>query len=399
METRRLCIAALLRAASAGCSGVVLGLHLAAGGFAESSIGFVVSAGIAGGGFAALAVTGASGRLPPKRTLILLSVLSALGAAVVMLPLVPWLAAAVAFLGMLNGVGRDRGAAMVIEHAILPSFTDARGRTRVFAFYNFSQDIGHAIGGLLATIPEILRRTTDLSGPASLRCALGLAAALSLGSTACYLRLRLRSTASDASLLRDVSRETKRRLGRISALFGIDSLAGGFLTSSLISLWFHQRFGAGEGAVGLLFFASRAANAGSHLLAARLAARFGLLKTMVFTHAPSSLLLVTVAFAPSFPVAAILFLLREGLVEMDVPTRQSYVMTVVRPEERTFASGVTNLVRTASWAVMPSLAGVFMQSVALATPLFLGAGMKIVYDVLLWLSFRRLRPPEERGGA
>jgi len=148
-------------------------------------------------------------------------------------------------------------------------------------------------------------------------------------------------------------------------------------------------------AIGVLFFGARVLNAFSHLGAAWLARRIGLVNTMVFTHIPSSLLLCTVPFAPSFGVAAVLFLIREGLVEMDVPTRQSYVMAVVRPEERTFASGVTNLVRTASWAVMPSLAGLFMQSLTLATPLFVGAGMKITYDVLLWLSFRRIRPPEE----
>jgi predicted MFS family arabinose efflux permease len=118
---------------------------------------------------------------------------------------------------------------------------------------------------------------------------------------------------------------------------------------------------------------------------------------MVFTHIPSSVLLVTVAFAPSFPVAAVLFLLREGLVEMDVPTRQSYVMAVVRPEERTVASGVTGLVRTAAWAIGPVVAGVFMQGVSLMSPLLIGAGMKIAYDVLLWGAFRHERPPDEAG--
>jgi MFS family permease len=127
-----------------------------------------------------------------------------------------------------------------------------------------------------------------------------------------------------------------------------------------------------------------------------LAQRIGLVNTMVFTHIPSSLLLVTVAFAPNFWVAAVLFLLREGLVEMDVPTRQSDVMAVVRPEERTFASGVTHLVRLGGWAVAPSFAGFLMQYLALGTPLFIGAGMKISYDILLYFSFRGIKPPEEK---
>src|SRR5205814_7353889 len=139
------------------------------------------------------------------------------------------------------------------------------------------------------------------------------------------------------------------------SLFALDSLGGGFLTTALLSFFFFARFGVSPATVGLLFFGARLANALSHLLAAWLARRIGLVNTMVFTHLPSSLLLVTVGFAPSFPVAAVLFLLREGLVEMDVPTRSSYVVAVVRPEERTFATGATLLVRLAAWAVAPAL--------------------------------------------
>jgi predicted MFS family arabinose efflux permease len=124
---------------------------------------------------------------------------------------------------------------------------------------------------------------------------------------------------------------------------------------------------------------------------------------MVFTHIPSSLLLVTVAYAPSFPVAAALFLLRESLVEMDVPTRQSYVMALVRPEERAVASGVTQLVRVGAWAVAPVFAGLLMEGVSPALPLVVAAALKITYDVALWRAFRHVRPPEERqhesGGA
>ncbi|MGH7857715.1 MAG: MFS transporter, partial [Candidatus Binatia bacterium] len=188
---------------------------------------------------------------------------------------------------------------------------------------------------------------------------------------------------------------TRAVLQKISALFAVDGLAGGFLSTALLSYFFFLRFGVSEGVIGALFFGARLLNAISHLGAAWLARRIGLVNTMVFTHVPGSLLLVTVAFAPTFPVAAVLFLLREGLVQMDVPTRQSYVMAVVRPEERTVASGVTHLVRLVTWAVAPPLAGRFMQDVSLATPLVVGAAMKIVYDVLLYAAFRREKPPEE----
>ena len=149
--------------------------------------------------------------------------------------------------------------------------------------------------------------------------------------------------------------------------------------------------------IGALFFGARILNALSHLAAAWLARRIGLLNTMVFTHIPSSLLLVTMAFAPLFPVAALLFLLREGLVEMDVPTRQSYVMGVVRPEERTVASGLTHIVRLAAWAIAPAFAGLLMREGSLATPLVLGGALKIAYDIALYVAFRGIRPVEEEA--
>jgi MFS family permease len=165
----------------------------------------------------------------------------------------------------------------------------------------------------------------------------------------------------------------------------------------MLSFFFFERFGVSEMVVAGLFFGARILNAISHLGAAWLARRIGLVNTMVFTHIPSSLLLVTVAFAPSFPVAAILFLAR--CLEMDVPTRSSYVMAVVEPTERTLVSGITTLVRLAAWAVAPAFAGLLMTDRTLFLPLVIGAGMKIAYDLLLWRAFRHVRPPEERDSA
>jgi predicted MFS family arabinose efflux permease len=222
-------------------------------------------------------------------------------------------------------------------------------------------------------------------------------AAIQLIMALAYARLSSGAQPRPALVRITLAPESRRTLWKISSLFALDSVAGGFLTSAMLAFFFYERFGASEVAVGLLFFGARVANAGSHLGAAWLAKRIGLVNTMVFTHIPASLLLVTVPFAPSFEVAAVLFLLREGLVEMDVPTRQSYVMAVVRPEERTFASGVTHLVRLCGWAVAPGFAGMLMQGLSLAAPLAIGAGMKISYDILLYLAFRGHRPPEERA--
>jgi MFS family permease len=387
--------AAFLRSLAIGMAGVLAGLHLAATGLDTAGVGAVVAAGLGGAAAFALFATLWGDRLGRKRVLIALSLLSAVGGVVVALGSGLLLLAAAAFLGMLNGMGRDRGAALILEQAMLPATTDERGRTRAFAWYNVAQDAGHALGGLAAGLAALLRGVAGAGPVASLRISMVAYATLCLAGGAVYVGLSPLSARPPVPRNLSLAPECRRLLARISALFGLDSLAGGFLTTALLSLFFHQRFGVGEVEVGALFFGARILNALSHLAAAWLAARIGLLNTMVFTHAPSSVLLVTVAFAPSFPVAAALFLLREGLVEMDVPTRQSYVLAVVRPEERTVASGVTHLVRLGAWAVAPAFAGLLMVAGLQKWPLVIGAAMKLLYDFLLWQAFRHVRPPEE----
>jgi hypothetical protein len=297
---------------------------------------------------------------------------------------------------MVNGMGRDRGAALVLEQAVLPGTVAPLERTRLFAVYNVLQDAGHAVGGLAAALPSLIRRVSTVDEASAFSASVLCYAAVAAVPILLYLRLSPAVEASKVAARTPLTPATRRTLWRISSLFFLDSLGGGFLTTALLSFFFSERFQVGPGTIGVLFALSRVANALSHLGAAWLARRIGLVNTMVFTHLPSSLLLVTVAYAPSFPIAAALFLLREGLVEMDVPTRQSYVMAVVQPEERTFASGITHLVRMAAWAVAPSFAGVLMSGTSMVLPLLMGAGMKVVYDVLLWVAFRRAQPPEER---
>jgi MFS family permease len=389
--------AAFVRALATGLIGVLLGVYLARMGLDAGAIGWVVSAGLAGAASGTFVVTWSADRLGHRRVLLALSLLAAGGGLALLASSHPLVLAAAAFLGMANGMGRDRGAALVLEQAILPATVGEGARTLAFAKYHLLQDIGHALGGLLAAGPSLLATAGLLTGAAGARAAIAVYAALSLVPAAAYLALS-RAVESPALAGRvRLAPESRRILWKLSGLFAVDSVAGGFLTTALLSYFFYERFGVGLAAIGPLFFAARVANALSHLGAAWLARRIGLVNTMVFTHIPSSLLLLTVAWAPSFPVAAALFLLREGLVEMDVPTRQSYLMAVVRPAERTVASGVTHLVRMAGWAVAPAFAGLLMEDVSLMLPLAVGAGMKIGYDLLLWRAFRHLEPPEERA--
>ncbi len=398
MTDRRILYAtAFIRALATGMVGVLLGIYLARLHLSPSQIGFVVGAGLVGNAAATLLTTALGDRWGRRRFLIGLTLATAAGGLAVSLVSHPLALGVAALLGMVNGMGRDRGAALVLEQAMLPgTVTDAQ-RTRAFAWYNVTQDVGHALGGLMAGLPVLLREVQPLSEETSFRLAMGTYSLLVLLPFLLYLALSRHTEAVGGLETRTVLPESRRLLWKISSLFALDSLAGGFLTTALLAFFFYAHFGVSEEFVGLLFFAARLANALSHLGAAWLAKRIGLVNTMVFTHIPSSLLLATVPIAPTFPVAAALFLLRESLVEMDVPTRQSYVMAVVRPEERTLASGVTHLVRMAGWAVAPFAAGLFMEGMSLATPVFIGAGMKILYDLLLYAAFRNLKPPEERG--
>jgi MFS family permease len=393
-DRRRIYVAAFLRALATGMVGVLLGLHLARLGFSASAIGLTISAGLGGAVAALFIVTWWGDRLGRRRCLMALSLLGAAGGTLVAFggPLALVIAAAV--LGMMNGMGRDRGAALVLEQAILPALATDTERTKSFAWYNLLMDIGHALGALLAALPELLR-VQGIDEALAFRLAFLLYALLLAAALPLYARLSDQSE-TPATIRQIISPQSRSILWRISALFGVDAVAGGFLGASLVSYFFFERFGASAAMIAGLFFAARCLNAVSHLGAAWLAVRIGLVNTMVFTHIPSSVLLATVAFAPSFPIAAILFLLREGLVEMDVPTRQSYVMAVVRPEERTFATGITHLVRLGGWAIGPGLAGWLMQTVAIGGPLVIGAGMKIAYDLALWRAFRHIKPPEER---
>jgi MFS family permease len=389
---------AFLRSLATGMMGVLLGIHLAKIGFDEGAIGLVIGAGLAGAAGAALLATFGSDRAGRRRSLILLALLGAAGIVVFTFTTTVVACAVAAFVGMLNGMGRDRGAALILEQAVLPSTVDDTGRTGAFAWYNVLQDAGHALGSLAAGLPALMRAAGGLGELASFRTAFVVNAALVLVPAVLYLRLSPGVETPARAVRARVSPHTRRVLVRISSLFALDSLGGGFLTTALVALFFYKRFHVSEAVVAILIVCARLLNALSHLGAAWLARRIGLVNTMVFTHMPSSLLLITVGFVPSFPVAAALFLLREGLVEMDVPTRQSYVMAVVAPAERTLASGVTHLVRLGGWAVAPLIAGHFMKG-ALGVPLIIGACLKLVYDVLLYVAFKEVKAPEERREA
>jgi len=397
LHDRRIVFAAsFLRAVANGLIGVIAGIYLAELGFEPAAWGAVLGAGVAGTAVGAAGVMFWGDHFGRRRWLIALGALAAAGGIVFAFSSQILVLGAAAFLGMLNSLGKDRAAALALEQAILPSTGGDADRTRAFAWYNVIQDVGHALGAGLAVVSPFLREFAGLTPLDSLRGTVVVYALLYAGTAVLYLKLSKRAEAPAAALEVRVTPGSRAILTRMSFLFALDSFAGGFQGSALFAFFFHQQFGASEATVGMLFVGARVMNALSHLGAAWLASRIGLVNTMVFTHTPSSILTFTIPFTGSFEVAALLFLLREGLSEMDVPTRQSYLMAVVRPEERTFAGGVTNLARMVARAVAPVFAGAAMQTVALGAPIMAAACLKVLYDGLLYFSFRKIKAPEER---
>ena len=393
--------AAFLRAVGVGLTGVVLGIYLARTGFSAGLIGLVIGSGFAGIALGTLVVGLKSDRLGRRRTFVLLALFTAAGGTGLALTVRPLVVLSAAFVGMVNGMGRDRGAAMALEQAVIAHMAADSKRTWLLAWYNVVLEGGSALGALAGALPYFLRRWEHVNELASYQLTFGLYAVLSLVSCFLYLSLSPRVELGSANPSASpravgVSEASRKIVTRLAALFSLDGLGGGFLTGALLAYWFFRRFAIAEGTLGPLFFAAAALSAASYPMSAWLAKKIGLLNTMVFTHIPSSLFLVALPFAPTLSAAVALFLARACLVQMDVPTRQSYTLALVRSEERTYASGVTNLTRNLAWVGGSSVAGFAMQSWSLAAPLYLGAGLKIAYDTLIYRAFRRLEPPEER---
>jgi MFS family permease len=390
--------AAFLRSVGTGLMGVVLGVYLSRSGFSSFEIGLVLAAGLAGSSVATFAASFRADRFGRRRTLVVLSALLSVAGIALAFVHRPGLLLPLVFVGMLNGAGTDRSAVFAIDQAILPGLVTEDRRTWTLSWYNVLLDTGGALGALSAVLPELLRQRFAVNSAIADSTVFLIFAGLGIASALLYLGLS-RSTevlaVPEALQPVPVSPKSKRVVARLATLFALDSFGGGFLTDALVAYWFFRRFGMAEHQLGLLFFGVHILNAFSHVGAAWLAKRIGLVNTMVFTHLPSSLLLIAVPFAASLKIAMTLFLLRESLVEMDVPARQSYVAAVVTPQERTYASGITNLTRNVFWAVGSGVAGLFMQEVAFSAPLVIGGGVKIAYDLLLYRGFRPQKSTQE----
>ncbi|MBI4505829.1 MAG: MFS transporter [Chloroflexi bacterium] len=387
---------AAVRTFAYGFLSVVLGLYLDALGLDAAAIGAVFTAALAGGAAMTIWLTAVADRLGRRRVLSAGAVLMGLAGAVFAVTDQPAVLMFAAILGTISPSGKEVGPFLSVEQAILPQTTPDAQRTSAFAAYNVVSSLAGALGALAAALPALL----GLDGLAGYRLLVWAYAAAALVLLALFARL---SSAAEAQQTKAAG--ARPRLGlhrsrgvvlRLAALFAVDSFAGGFVVQSLVAYWFYLRFGADMAALGLIFFGANVLAALSFFAAAPIARRIGLLNTMVFTHLPSNVLLMLVALMPSLELAAAMLLVRHLLSQLDVPTRQSYTMAVVAPDERSAAAGLTQVARTAAAAVAPGFTGAALAVPALGLPFVIAGALKIVYDLAILAAFRSLRPPEEK---
>jgi MFS family permease len=386
-----------LRMLSYGFLSVILALYLSAIGFSVLQIGTLFTVALGGGAAATTVISLLADRWGRRITLIVSSVLMATAGAALATGTSFPLLLVFAALGTLSPSGQEIGPFQSLEQAALSDARAEPGRVMPYAWYNLVGYLAVAVGALAAGVAPTALQAAGWMPLAAQRTLVWAFAAIGLVLIGVYLPL---SPSVEAPLRQAASGTPRPGLYRsrgivlrLAALFGLDALAGGLIVQSLIAFWFHQRFGVGLERLGPLFFGTNLLSARSSLVAARLADRFGLLNTMVFTHLPSNVLLAMVPFMPSWPLAALVLLARHALSQMDVPTRQAYTMALVAPEERAAAAGVTNAVRPAASSVAPAISGLALQTAANGLPFVLSGGLKIVYDVLLWLMFRQVSLP------
>jgi len=394
----RLIIAAKgARAFAFGLNSVGLGLFLAEVGFDGPQVGVILAAAMAGSAGLTLVITVWGDRLGRRRILIAGSLLMLLAVAIPAAGAQPILLALVAFTGMVSVTANESTGLVSVDQAVLPQTVPERQVTNAFATYGVVAFGASALGA--AALGPLVGLGDALGGSGPERFGPTFVAYALVGLVSAGLAARLDERAELGERLEKgfAIRRSRGTVARLSALFALDSFASGFAVQSFVAFWFATRHDLGPGTVGALFFGGSILAALSFPAAAALANRFGLIRTMVFTHIPANLFFVAMAVVPvgAAPVAAVLYLARSFLSTMDVPARQSYVMAVVDPAERTATAGVTSLARSAAQSAGPLVGGALLVPLGVGVPLIAAGVLKVGYDLLLFAAFRARPAPGE----
>jgi MFS family permease len=395
-----------LRTFAYGFLSVILAIYLKLVGFEDFYIGLLLTATLVNSVIFTLVASFYADRIGRRKILIMYAALMSLSGAIFYVTTNYFALIISAFIGTINVTGTETGAFLSIEQAALPqTVNEIKKRNTVYAIYNMVGTFAMSAGVLLSGLPQLIAQQYGLNQTESIRPLFLLYSIIGLAVLGIYYlitnKVEVQVNNNDNNKLsrpvkQVLSPKSKQIVGKLSSLFALDSFAGGFVIQSIVSLWFFTKFGIDLTTLSYIFSLAGVLTAFSYLAAAKIADRIGLINTMVFTHIPSNILLILVAFAPSFPLAVALYLARMALSQMDVPTRQSYLVAVVREDERTAAAGITNVSRNITQAISPSLAGYILQSLSLlSAPFVMGGILKIVYDVLLYFNFKSIKPQDE----
>lgn len=406
-DGRRLFATRIIRLFAYGFLSVVLALYLAAAGLDERQIGLLLTLTLLGDTLISLWITLNADRIGRQRMLLAGAGLMVFAAVLFAATNNFYLLLLAATIGVISPSGNEVGPFLAIEQASLSQLVPDRLRTGIFAWYNLAGSFATAAGALGGGLLSGRLQASGFSEPDSYRVIILGYGLLGLILTGLFATFSTSIEIHEPSARGINPEKSAAFLGmhrsrgmilRLAGLFSLDAFAGGFVVQSLVAYWFHVRFGADPVQLGGIFFGANVLAGISALSASWLARRFGLINTMVFTHLPSNILLMLVPLMPNLYLAIGVLLLRFSISQMDVPTRQSYTMAVVAPDERSAASGVTGVARTVGASLSPIFSGLFLANPALLSlPFFISGGLKIVYDLALFHSFRKARPPEEQS--
>jgi MFS family permease len=398
-DGRLLLYARIIRAFSYGFLSIILAIYLKSLGLGDLLIGVIISVTLVNSILFTVFASIYADRIGRKKILIIYAALMAVSGAIFIATDNYVALIIAALIGTINVTGAETSAFLSLEQGILPkTIKNIKKRNTAFGFYNMAGMLSMSGGALLAGLPSILQ--PGISEPLeSFRVlfVMYMLAGISAAVIYCLLSKDIEVKRGESVPIKEtLSPDSKKIVFRLSGLFSLDSFAGGFLLQSIVAFWFFTRFDVNLADLSIVFSAAGVLTALSYVVATRLADKIGLINTMVFTHIPSNALMILVAFAPTFEIAFVLYLARMGLSQMDVPTRQSYLASVVKENERIAAAGITNTSRNITQAVSPSIAGALIQSLLLSAPFILGGAIKIVYDVLLYSNFKKIKPQQEQ---
>src|SRR5215213_324095 len=400
IDGKLLLCARIVRTFAYGFLSVILAIYLKLIGFDDILIGIILSVTLINSIIFTLFASFYADRIGRRNTLLLYTIMMSISGIIFFVTENPLALIIAALLGTLNITGSETSAFLSIEQSILPqTIKDNRKRNTLFGFYNMAGTFAMGAGILIANVPIIIENELEFDQIYAIKLLFLFYSLLGILVLGIYLKLssaiEIKKEKTSTPIAEILTPKSKKIVTKLSGLFAIDSFAGGFAIQSIVSFWFFTKFDIDLSIISYIFSIGSVLTAFSYIIAAKIADKIGLINTMVFTHIPSNILLILLAFAPTLEMAIVFYMIRMALSQMDVPTRQSYIVGVVEENERTASAGITNMSRNIAQAISPSITGYIIGVLSLSAPFVIGGLLKIIYDITLYINFRKIKPSEE----